>query len=79
MHELIFIRSKTDEIKRKKGSRQGGSGVIELRRTIVLLLPGLYSDEAEKMKERTESSRQPLIHMKEKLVRRSPPPQIQWI
>lgn len=69
MHELIFIRSEMDEIKRKK-REWGGSGVIELRRTIVLLLAGLYLDEAEKLKERTESSRRPLIHMKEKLARR---------
>lgn len=68
MHKLIFIRSETDEIKRKKGGVDGGGGVsgtIELRSAIVLLLPGLNSDEAgKKMKERTEGSHRPLIHMK---------------
>lgn len=44
--------------------------MIELRRTIVLLLPGLYLDGVEKIKEKTARLRRPLIHIKEKLARR---------
>lgn len=68
MHELIFICSEMDEIKRQKkeGIDGGGSGVIELRRAIVLLLPGLYSDEAGGKNERKDGEFTPAAYTHER-------------